>query len=98
MRKKHVLSVVVILSIVLLSSGCHYFVPGAIKRQTSLINLDVSTCLKEIEQIQSDPEKTEREKLEEVNKKALRTLKRLKPQVENVDNYTHGRPASSIEE
>lgn len=78
-------------------SGCHWFVPGAIKRQTNLVNLDVKTSLKEIKEIEQDSNKTEEEKLQESKKKAMTTLKRLKPQVQNIDDYTHGRSASSVE-
>jgi len=89
-----------ILSITMISvlQGCYWVIPGSIKRQTNLVNLDVKTCLKEIKAIDDDPNKSEQEKLVESKKKAMRTLNRLKDQVENIDNYTHGRPASPIQE
>jgi len=92
--KNRILIMAALLLTVGISSGCHWFVPGAIKRETSLMNVDVNTCLEEISNIENDQTKPEIERLKAVNEKAKRTLNRLKPHVENLDNYTHGRPAS----
>ena len=86
--------IVVILLISPCLSGCYWFVPGAVKRQSNLVNLDVKTCLKEIDEINKDPNKTKTNKLKESHEKAMRTLNRLKPQVQNLDDYTHGRQAT----
>jgi hypothetical protein len=91
--KKIMISVLLILFLCC-SAGCNWFIPGAIKRQTSLINIDVKTCLKEIKNIKANQSLNDDEKDDKIKNKALRTLIRIKPQVENIDNYTHGRPAS----
>ena len=92
MKSRIVIITVLILSVVVFG-GCHWLVPAPIKRETSLANVDVKTCLDEINNIEKDETKTEMEKLKAANEKAKRTLHRLKPHLENLDNYTHGRPA-----
>ena len=90
--------IIAVLAVLPCLSGCHWFVPGPVKRQASLVNLDVKTCLKEIDAINNDPEKSKTKKLKESHEKAMRTLKRLKPQVQNLDDYTHGRQANRSED
>jgi hypothetical protein len=97
MKSRFIQAVLLTLAMVSVS-GCHWFVPGSIKRQTNLVNLDVKTALKEIQKIEKDESKTEQQRLTEIKEKSLIVLKRLKPQVQNIDDYTHGRPASPIEE
>jgi hypothetical protein len=77
---------------VVFSSGCSYFVPGAIKRETSLMNLNIKTALKEIEAIENS-EKPEAQKDKEVKEKAVRALKRAAPHTDNLYKYTHGLPS-----
>jgi len=92
------IQVLLLIMVMTSTSGCYWLVPGPIKRQTNLVNLDVKTALKEIDKIEKDESKTEQEKLAAIKKKSLIVLNRLKPQVQNIDDYTHGRPASPIEE
>jgi len=97
MKTKHVL-LVIVLSVITCLTGCYWLVPGSIKRQTNLVNLDVKTARKEIADIEKNQTMTEEQKLQAIKEKAIIVLDRLKPQVQNVDDYTHGRPASPIEE
>ena len=92
--KKNVLMYLVLILSVTISGGCHYLVPNPIKRETSLVKTDVTVCLMEINNIEKDEAKSEVERLKAANEKAKRTLRRLKPHLENLDNYTHGRPAT----
>jgi hypothetical protein len=86
--------IILLLILVLCFSGCYWFVPGPIKRETNIMNLDIKTVLKEIEIIENDNTKTENEKIVEIKEKSLIVLKRLKPHIQNIDDYTHGRPSS----
>jgi len=74
-------------------SGCYWFIPGQIKREASLMNLNVKTAVKEIEAIKNS-DKTEEEKLKDINEKAIRALNRVKPHVENWNNYVYGNPST----
>lgn len=67
----------------LFCSGCYYFVPKEIKREVSLMRVIVETEIAEIEELEGDAAKA----------KALRTLRRLKPHVVNVDQYMQGKKA-----
>jgi len=93
MKNKILIIILLTLSVVTFS-GCHWFIPGAIKRETSLIKVDVTTCLMEIEQIEKDKSKTLTNRRKEVIEKAKRTLNRIKPHLENLDNYTQGKKAT----
>lgn len=87
---KRIYLLVLVLTTLFLSSGCNWLVPNAIKRETSLMKVDVNTCLKEIKEIEEDKNKTETEKLKESNYKMKKTLSRIKPHIENFNNYVHG--------
>ena len=90
MRK---IAAVLMVFCILCSSGCNYLIPGQIKRETSLMNLNIKTALKEIEEIDKS-DKPEDQKLRERSEKAVRALKRAGPHTENLNNYVHGRPAT----
>jgi len=75
------------------SSGCNYLIPGQIKREASMMNLNIKTALKEIEEIDKS-DKPEDQKLKERAEKAVRALKRAGPHTENINNYVNGRPAT----
>jgi len=77
----------------LLTTGCHWFISGQIKRETSLMNLNIKTALKEIDMIEKS-DKPEAQKTKEIKEKAMRTLRRAAPHTENIYNYTHGRPST----
>jgi hypothetical protein len=85
----------ILISILIIAcSGCRCFIPNSIKRESSLIKLDVNTCIKEVGIIQEDDSINEEQKLKKSNYKMMKTLKRLQPHVENLDNYTHGRKST----
>jgi len=70
------------------------FIPNSIKRESSLVKLDVNTCIKEVKAIQENSSIDEIKKLKDSNYKMTKTLKRLQPHVENLDNYIHGRKST----
>ena len=84
---------VLMLFCIYFSSGCNYLIPGQIKREASLMNLNIKTALKEIEEIDKS-DKSEDQKLKEKEEKAIRALKRAGPHAENFNNYVNGRPAT----
>jgi hypothetical protein len=51
--------------------------------------------MKEVDAIQEDDTKTEEEKVKAMNYKLMKTLTRIQPHVENLDNYTHGRESTN---
>jgi len=75
------------------TTGCYWFVPGQIKREVSLMNLNIKTAVKEIDEIKKS-DKSEEQKLKEINEKAMRTLNRAAPHTQNVYNYVTGRPST----
>jgi len=82
----------IIISILIVTcSGCRMFIPNSIKRESSLVKLDVNTCIKEVEAINENESTAETQRLKDSNYKMMKTLKRIQPHVENLDNYTHGR-------
>ena len=87
------IALVFLMFFVFLSSGCHYLVPSQIKREASLMNLNIKTALKEIDEIDKS-EKSENQKLKERSEKAIRALKRAAPHTENIYNYVSGHPAT----
>lgn len=95
MKKK---IMVVILASFLLTSGCNWFIPSEIKRETSLMKLNIEVALEEIEEIKKSSNKTEKQKKEEIIEKAVRTLERGLPHAVNLDNYVHGRKSESTDE
>lgn len=71
-----------LLIIMLIScNGCAWLIPGAIKREASLVVVDVETAIKEIEELENGKPK----------EKALKTLNRIQPHIINLDNYMQGR-------
>lgn len=81
MRKRSLLLVLVCLLI--MSAGCSWFVPGAIKREVSLVEVDLKVAVDEVEKLEGD----------EAKQKAMRTFKRVIPHVENVNRYIQGKKA-----
>lgn len=71
--------------IMLMTSGCSWFIPAEIKREIAIIKLDVDTVLKE----------TDGHEGMEATDKMNRALKRIQPHIENVSNYANGQPATS---
>ena len=65
------------------TSGCSWFVPGPVKREASVVRIDVDTA---IEEVQAMPDGQPKDK-------ALRTLKRIQPHLVNLDNYMQGKQA-----
>lgn len=81
---KKICCVAVLACVLFSSTGCSWFVPSALKREASLVKVDVQTSLAEVEALAGDAAK----------EKALRTLRRIEPHVVNIDNYMQGRKAS----
>jgi len=90
---KKTMVVVFIVLCICFSSGCNYLIPGQIKREASLMNLNIKTALKEIDEIDKS-DKSEDQKLKERAEKAVRALKRASPHTENINNYVNGRSAT----
>jgi len=90
---KKTIAVIFMFFCICFSSGCNYLIPGQIKREASLMNLNIKTALKEIEEIDKS-DKSEDQKLKERSEKAVRALKRAGPHTENINNYVNGRPAT----
>jgi hypothetical protein len=78
------MKVFLMLLLCLFASGCSYFVPGSVKRQVGLMKTDVSTALKEVNELSGD----------EAKKKAMLTLQRLDKGLLVVDDYVSGRKAT----
>ncbi len=74
---------IIISVLCLCSTGCSWFVPGAIKREISIVRIDVDTAIKETNALEGDAAK----------KKALETLNRIQPHLVNINNYAQGKAA-----
>ena len=79
---KRVIAAILVLSL-LVTAGCSWLVPGPIKREASIVCIDVDVAIEEIQAMADGPQKD----------KALRTLKRLQPHLTNIDNYMQGKQA-----
>jgi len=75
---------IAVLLLLVMTSGCSLFVPNAVKREVGLMRTDVTTALKEVNELQGDAAKN----------KALLTLNRLDKGLLVVDDYANGRRAT----
>lgn len=66
-------------------SGCAWLVPGEVKREVSLTLVDVDTALAETQGLD---DKAARDK-------AIKTLQRIRPHLQNMSDYVYGKPAST---
>lgn len=74
-----------LIPLMVLCTGCHWFVPTAIKREASFMALNIGVAVSDIKAMPEGPEK----------EKALRTLQRLQPHAVNMDRYMRGLKAES---
>jgi hypothetical protein len=94
-------------------SGCRYFVPPSIKKESAIIRIDVETCQKEILDMQAKSISLREEAIKveaqgdsvtaadlrakasdldrQIAEKALRSYKRVTPNIVNMDYYMQGR-------
>jgi len=82
------LRAVVFLLCVMSCSGCAWFTPSAIKQEAAMVRIDCGTAINEVKALPDGPAKD----------KALSTLNRIYPHLQNIENYLYGnksQPASS---
>jgi hypothetical protein len=72
--------------IILFLPGCSYFVPSKIKQEVSMTRIDCQTSIAEVSAMPAS----------EARSKALNSLVRIQPHLENIECYMLGKSANKV--